>query len=438
MIKILFLPIFSSILLAAHFSRIQQDWMALLALIFPFILLIKRKWIIRIYQIYLVFGGIIWIERLIFLRGVRISEERPWIRLVIILGVVVLITLLSAFLLQNRKLWRVYQFEQKAETIPSLPSLFAFLLTASLLTIAHFQVDFPILLLERFLPGSFGIEIFALSLYAALITEKMLNPANTPKIRGRIWLFFSIVFFAQFFLGIAGFEKFLMTGELHLPIPTLIIAGPLFRGHSFFMLILFSVTAILAGSAWCSHLCYIGSWDNLASRTLKKPRSLPAWWRYLRYGIFILIILSALLFRFLRLSSSAATGIAIIYGLVGLGIMLFISQRNGVMTHCTIYCPIGLAADILGRVPPFRIRFNSSCDDCGACQYSCRYHALEQEDIQRRKPGLSCTLCGDCLSACPKDALQYKFLGLSPHAARMVFITLIVSFHAVFLGIARL
>jgi len=266
----------------------------------------------------------------------------------------------------------------------------------------------------------------------------MLNTANTPKIRGRIWLFFSIVFFAQFFLGIAGFEKFMMTGELHLPIPALIIAGPLFRGHRFFMLILFSGTVILAGSAWCSHLCYIGSWDNLASRSLKRPQSLPAWWRYLRYGIFILIILSALLFRFLRISSMAVAGLTMLYGLAGLGIMIFISRRNGVMTHCTIYCPMGLAADILGRLPPFRIRLNSTCDDCGMCQYSCRYHALEQEDIQRRKPGLSCTLCGDCLSSCPKHALQYKFLGLSPHTARMVFITLIVSFHAVFLGVARL
>ncbi len=438
MIKILILPILSSVLLAAHFSRIQQDWLALLTLLFPFILLIKKKWIIRIYQIYLVFGGIIWIERLVYLRSIRISEERPWIRLVIILGVVALITLLSAILLENRKFRRVYQFEKKKYDVSSQPSLFAFLLTASLLTIVHFQVDSPILLLERFLPGSFGIEIFALSLYAALVTEKMLEITTVSKIRRRIWLLFSIVFFTQFFLGITGFEKFLMTGKLHLPIPAMIIAGPLFRGHSFFMLILFAATVILAGSAWCSHLCYIGSWDNMASLSMKRPKSLPIGWRSLRYGIFILIILSALLFRYLRISSMVATGIALIYGLAGVGIMIFISRRNGVMTHCTIYCPVGLAADILGRLSLFRLRFKSNCDECGACQYSCRYHALEQDDIQRKKPGLSCTLCGDCLSACPKDALQYKFLGLSPHTARMVFIVLIVSLHAVFLGVARL
>ena len=438
MIKILFLPILSAVLLAAHFSRVQQDWLALLALLLPLILLIKRPWIIRVYQIFLACGGVIWIERAFQLRSLRIAEERPWIRLVIILGVVALITLFSASLLQCKKLRAIYQFGEKRDALPHHPGLFAFLLTASLLTVVHFQVKPPILLLERFFPGSFGIEIFALSLYAALVTEKMLDIKKTPKTRGWIWLFFSAVFFIQFFLGIMGIDKLLMTGKLHLPIPAMIMAGPIFRGHGFFMLILFTATVILAGSAWCSHLCYIGGWDNWASRSIKKPKSLPSKWRSLRFGFFIIIVLSALLFRLLGVDPLVVTGIAMIYGLGGAGVMVFLSKRNGVMTHCTLYCPMGLVADFLGRFSPFRIHFNPACDECGACQHACRYHALQEGDIQRKKPGISCTLCGDCLQACPKRALHYKFPGLSPWSARIVFITLIVSLHAVFLGVARL
>ena len=109
MLKILILPILSSVLLAAHFSRVQLDWPAIIALLFPLVLLIKRSWIIRIYQGYLIGGAIIWIERLLYLRSVRIDEGQPWIRLALILGAVALITLLSAFLLQNKKVWKVYQ-----------------------------------------------------------------------------------------------------------------------------------------------------------------------------------------------------------------------------------------------------------------------------------------------------------------------------------------
>lgn len=438
MAKILVLPIVSSILLAAHFSRVNQDGHALLALLFPLILLIKRKWVLKIFQIFLVAGSIIWVERMVHLRSMRITEGRPWVRLAVILGVVVILTLLSAFLLENKKLRPLYHHKKEGHDIPYLPSLLAFLLTASLLIIVHFKVDPPILLLERFLPGSFGIEIMVLSLYASFITERMLEAKESPKVRGLIWVVLSVVFFAQFLLGIMGFEKFLMTGKLHLPIPAMILAGPLFRGHGFFMLILFASTVILAGSAWCSHLCYIGSWDFSASISLKKPKSLSAWWRPARWGILMLIVFSALLFRILGMNPAIAAGLAVVYGLFGLGIMLLLSRRNGVMSHCTIYCPIGLAADLLGRLSLFRIRFTSACDECGACRYSCRYQALEQQDIRQKKPGLSCTLCGDCLSSCPKDALQYHFPGVSPRRARIVFIVLVISLHAVFLGVARL
>ncbi len=438
MARFYILPILSSILLAAHFSRIQQDGLALTALLFPLILLIKRTWVRRIYQLVLVFGGMVWFERLIYLRSIRISEGRPWIRLAAILGAVALMTFLSALPLEKDKLRRLYRYPRSGPEISYLPGFSAFLLTAGLLTILHLQVDRPVLMLERFFPGSFGIEILALALYAAWISEKMLDPVETQKIRSRIWSFFSLLFFAQFFLGLSGFERFLMTGKLHLPIPAMIFAGPLFRGHGFFMLILFSATILLAGAAWCSHLCYIGSWDNLAARSRKRPGSLPDGWMAYRIGIFVALSLAAVLFRWLKLASDAATGAALVFGAVGVGVMFFISRRNGVMTHCTIYCPIGLAADILGRISPFRIRFTSSCNGCGACRTACRYHALEPGDIERKRPGLSCTLCGDCLPACLEAALEYKFLGFPAAAARRLFLVLIVSLHAVFLGVARL
>jgi len=113
MIKTLILPIISSVLLAAHFSRVDLNWLVPLALLFPFILFIKRKWIIRTYQIYLICGGLIWIERLLFLRRMRIAVGESWTVMAIILGVVALITLLSALMLQNKKVLNAYNLEVK-------------------------------------------------------------------------------------------------------------------------------------------------------------------------------------------------------------------------------------------------------------------------------------------------------------------------------------
>jgi ferredoxin len=436
--KKIILPVIASVLIAAHFSRIQSDWLALFALLFPLFLLMKKSWILRVYQTYLIIGGFIWIERTIFLASLRNLHGESWISLAMILGSVSLFTLLSALVFETKKIKAFYSKGDAQEGKSTIPSLIAFYLTGILLAFVHLKMDPPVLLLERFLPGTGFVEIALIAIYAAWVTEKMLDVKISSKIRSRVWILFSFVFFSQFILGLSGFKKFLMTGELHLPIPALIIGGPVFRGEGFFMLILFASTVILAGAAWCSHLCYAGSWDNLFSRQVHNPKALPGWSLPLRIGILLLLILSALVFRWAGLSSTAVTGIAILYGFIGFGVMTFISRKNGVMSHCVIYCPIGLAANILGRINPFRIRFEPACDDCGACSSACRYDALKESDIQKRKPGLTCTLCGDCLSRCGKDALRYSLFRLDPETARTVFIVLIVSLHAVFLGVARI
>jgi ferredoxin len=229
-----------------------------------------------------------------------------------------------------------------------------------------------------------------------------------------------------------------MTGELHLPIPAVILSGPLYRGEGFFMLFLFLGTVLFIGSAWCSHLCYIGAWDNLFACSQKKPSSLPRWQHGVRFGILVFVLSVALVLRLLGFSGTTAAISAIAFGLLGVGIMVFFSRKKGTMVHCTMYCPTGLVANWLGKVTPFRIRIDNKCDDCGACIFACRFNALKTENIQKRKAGITCSLCGDCVQSCGKEAIDYKLFGLTPKTARSVFIVLIVSLHAVFLGLARL
>jgi len=314
----------------------------------------------------------------------------------------------------------------------------SFVLTTGLLTFVQLKVAPPMLLLERFFPTFGWLEIFGLALYVGFIAEKMDDPNQSAKWRVRIWTLFSVVFFGQLLIGLLGVDKFLMTGKLHLPIPAMIVAGPLYRAERFFMPILFVSTLILVGPAWCSYLCYIGAWDNLAALHRKLPQKMPHWRHAARVAILVLVVAIAILLRFAGASSMLATILGAGFGIAGVGVLILASRKMGVMTHCTTICPIGILANLIGKLSPFRIRIGTGCTECRACQLVCRYDALRIEDIRKRKPGLTCTLCGDCVQSCHDGWIQYRFFKLKPETARRLFLVLIISLFAVFLGVARI
>ncbi|MCP4155240.1 MAG: 4Fe-4S binding protein [bacterium] len=428
--------ILSFILLAAHYSRASQDWTALLFLFLPLLLFVKKKWVMRVQQSFLLFGSYVWIKTAVFLVNVRMEMGRPWLRLLIILGTVALFTLWGALMFEKKSMRQRYQQDDS----PWIPQFSAFLLTVVLLAIVLFKVKLPMLLLERFLPGSGWIEVVLAAFYAGWLVEKLsaAGAAHYSRLRRTLWLVFSAVFFLQLAVGLAGIEKLLMTGKLHVPVPAMILAGPLLRGAGFFMPVLFLATLVIVGPAWCSFLCYVGSWDNAAAKVQKEPRPLPKNKTLFRLIILAVVAIVALSLRFAGVDGVVATAAGVLFGIAGVGVMILFSRKNGNMTHCVVYCPIGLLTNLIGRLSPFRLRIADTCTDCGACRSSCRYDALTEEDIKKREPGFTCTLCGDCTGTCKHNALQYRFLNLSPGTARILFLVLVVSLHAVFLAVARI
>jgi len=426
--------ILSALLLGAHFYRGGNVGLAIVSGSVPFILLFRRKWVTYAVSGLLLVGALVWLEVTFAFVHIRQALGLPWVRLAVILGSVTVVTGLSALVFRKKKLHALYN----RAIATAVPSAAAFFLTGFILAMVQIKVSMPLLLLERFISGGGWIEIFALSVYAAFITEKMLEKGQTSKWRRRIWGLFSIVFFGQLALGLAGFDVFLMTGELHLPVPAMIIAGPLFRWESSIMLFLFAGALVMIGPAWCSHLCYIGAWDNAAAQGRRKPKKLPVWRRPVQIGILILMVLTALGLRLAGVSMTVATFLGLLFGLIGVGIMFFWSRKSGAMTHCITWCPIGVLATWLGKISPFRMRINDSCDNCGLCRLSCRYDALNLTDIKKRKPGISCTMCGDCIGSCDDGYIEYRFLGLKADRARTLFIILAVALHTVFLGLGRI
>lgn len=295
----------------------------------------------------------------------------------------------------------------------------------------------PLLLLERFISGGGWIEIVIISLYGAFIVNKMQEPAASPKWRKITWTIFSVVFFSQLIIGLLGGEKFLMTGKLHLPVPFMILAGPLYRGELSVMTLLFLSTVILTGPAWCSQLCYFGAYDNLASG--RRPAREPLKNKFaIKTSLLILIIIVTLLLRWLNADVLTATFTAVAFGIGGIAVMVFISRKKGKMIHCILYCPIGTIINLLRPLNPFRMTIDKECTTCMRCSSVCKYDALNLQDIRNRKPGRTCTFCGDCISSCKDGYIRYNYFRMHPRNARNLWLLLTVSLHAVFLALARI
>ncbi len=418
----------SFVLLAAHAMRVEGPGAALFWLFALLLPLARGGWRHMVMAGLLFCGVVLWAEVAVQLVGQRLLLQLPWYRLAAILSGVLLVTLAAA-LLQLRRV-RALRGEGGASGL-------AFLLVVAILAVVRQKAPFDILLFDRFYPGGGWVAVFLLGCYASWLLTKMAADGE-GKWRRLAWSLFSLVFFLQLGLGLLGLDVFLMTGKLHLPIPALIVAGPLYRGEGLFMLVLFAVTILLVGPAWCSHLCYIGAWDNLAAHSRKRPAPLPGWTRALRWAICGLVFASPVALKVAGVPTLAALLLAAVFGLGGLAVMALWSRQSGTMAHCTVYCPMGLLATLLGRINPWRVVIAEGCCSCGLCSRSCRYGALSGSDIRLLRAGQSCSLCGDCLGACPHGHLHYRFPGLSRNGARTAFLVMAVTLHAVFLGVARL
>jgi len=149
-----------------------------------------------------------------------------------------------------------------------------------------------------------------------------------------------------------------------------------FHGDITLWLCIFNLIVILVGgfvvdSFWCRYICPLGA----ASNSLK--------------------------FWFWIVSAFAAWYTLNLIGLKISWVVLLL-----------ILCIMGYALEILSGKPKLQllhlVRDENSCNHCGACTKACPYH-VDIRNFKDRVNSVDCTLCGECISACDKDALNFGF-----------------------------
>lgn len=305
------------------------------------------------------------------------------------------------------------------------------------------QINRPQLLIGKLFWGNNGllIQCFIISTYSYFLFNKMINVTLSQKWRNISWTLFSIIFFLQLFLGIFVSKQFLLTGELHFPIPAIIVAGPIYRGSNFFMPILLLSTVLISGSSWCSYFCYIGPLDMIVSKlkrsknnSIKVQGSLA---KSLRPHNLISIIILPLILKAFGLNTNFTIYLVLIY-IIATSLFIYRSYNSKKMIHCSKFCPIGLLVNFVSKLSPFKISINNSCSKCMKCIKSCKYDALSKQSIQSKSTLFNCTLCGDCVSSCGNNSIEYNVFKLRGKKARTVYIFIIVWIHTIFLAVARI
>ncbi len=86
-------------LLAAHFLRAGNVIMTGVCALLPALLLLHRRWSVRVLQVLLYCGTALWLRTAVLIARQRMRLGQPWGRMAVILGAVAIVTLISGLLL---------------------------------------------------------------------------------------------------------------------------------------------------------------------------------------------------------------------------------------------------------------------------------------------------------------------------------------------------
>ena len=99
MTALLALPVLALVLLAAHFVHAGLWPVAIVCAAAVGLLWVRRSWAARLLQVLLALGAIEWVLTASTLAQMRMAHGQPFVRLLVILGSVAVVTVLAALVL---------------------------------------------------------------------------------------------------------------------------------------------------------------------------------------------------------------------------------------------------------------------------------------------------------------------------------------------------
>ena len=99
---------FMILLLAAHFSRANNNILAIVTLAIPLLLFVKKSWVIDVLQGMGYLSALFWIYGAYQYIQLRIEAGEGWIRLLLIMGAIALYSVWSSYFLRSKQIKDTY------------------------------------------------------------------------------------------------------------------------------------------------------------------------------------------------------------------------------------------------------------------------------------------------------------------------------------------
>lgn len=231
--------------------------------------------------------------------------------------------------------------------------------------------------------------------------------------RKRRWRFISLAFsmvYLGFFLGLCPCVIGAMQNVvLHLG------DAKEYLAH-FIILAIPVVSTVFLGRLYCGWICPMGAVQQFLYRrdlSLKLPEGLGNKLRHLRFVVLASIIFAALYtgttafaevdpFKSLFNAQIAPVPTTLLVLIVAASIFVF-------TPWCRFLCPMGAVLSVVGRLARRELSFKAECKNCGACAKTfCEYKAISPGQTLPVIAQNECARCGECISRCPRDGMDYE------------------------------
>ena len=113
--------ILAGLIFSAHLLRFYGPFPALLSLLFMVLLTIRNAWIRRVWQVYLFFATLVWIRVTVGFVRYRLAAGEPWLRLLIIMGLIVILTIVAIVWFEKKKVKEFYDSAAANKEKPQSP-----------------------------------------------------------------------------------------------------------------------------------------------------------------------------------------------------------------------------------------------------------------------------------------------------------------------------